>query len=436
MRLIVEKEGPTQISITVSVPYPELEPLLAKAAEKLSNEVEIEGFRKGKAPYEIIKQRVGEFKILEEAARSYIYKNFSKILEEVKSKEFKDKSFEVIGEPKVAITKLALGEDLEYKINLSILPPVELPDYKAAAKKILSGKKVSEVTEEEVESSKKWLCESRSKLITVNRAAQKGDRVEIDYIGKLGGIKLEGLESKNHPLILGQSRFAPGFDEMIIGMKAGDEKTFYLTIPADYNAKDIAGKNIEFDTKVNLVQERQLPEWNDDFARMLGNFSSAQAAEGSIRDGLKSEKEHREKERIRMSIIEAVAEATRAEIPEALVDNELVKMIAELENSIAKMGLKFEDYLQHIKKTPEDLKKEWRKDASKRVKIALALREIARKENIVPSDAEIEEAAIKSTNHQGLTEEEIKTIDREAFINYNRGVARNEKVFKFLENLR
>lgn len=435
MTWTLEKTSSTQITIAVQVPYIELEPLLAKAAEKLSNEIEIEGFRKGKAPYEVIKQKFGEFKILEEAARMYIEQNFTAVLEEVEKKEYDGKSFEPVGEPNVSITKLAPGSELEYKITLFILPPVELADYKAIAKKIIAGKKVVEVTDKEAETSKDWLRESRSKTITVNRGAEMGDRVEIDYLAKHGGVKLEGFESKNHPLVLGKSRFIPGFDEKIVGMKSGEERVFELTVPGDYHAKNIASKNLQFTAKMNLVQERDVPEWNDEFVKTLGNFASAGEVEKNIRDGLKAEKEEREKERVRMATIEAIADAVKAEIPDILIERELDKMIAELNDSIVKMGLKFEEYLGHIKKNQDDLKKEWRNDAVKRVKIALALREIAKRENIAPSEEDVQEAINRTVHHQGLTEDDVKNIDREAFINYNRGVARNEKVFRFLESL-
>lgn len=435
MTTAFEKISPTQLTIVVSMPYAELEPLLAKAGEKLSSEIEIEGFRKGKAPYEIVKQKVGEFKILEEAARLCINKNFPKILEKIESGEFRDKSFEPVGEPAVAITKLALGEDLEYKITLFLLPQIELPDYKAAAREVIAAKKAPEVTDAEIESSKNWLRESRSKLIAVNRGAEKGDRVEVDYEGRIGGIKAGGLESKNHPLILGQNRFIPGFEDNLIGMKAGEEKTFNVAAPGNYHARDLAGKTIEFTAKMNLVQKREMLEWNDEFAKSLGKFGSANDAEASIREGLKTEKEKREKERIRIAMIEAVAEKTPAEIPAPLIASELEKMVAELDQSISRMGLKFDDYLAHVKKTADDLKKEWRGDAEKRVKIALILREIAKRESLGPTDDEIKQAVSRTVEHRGLSEEDVKKIDRETFISYNKGIARNEKVFQFLESL-
>lgn len=429
----IEKSSATQVAVIVRVPYAELTPLLPKAAEVISADIEIGGFRKGKAPYEVVKQKVGEFKILEEAARLHIRKHFSGILKEVEEKEFKERSFEPMGDPAIAITKLAPGEELEYKITLALLPPLTLPDYRAIARRVLAGKKAAEVTEEEVQSSLQWLRESRAKLVTVLRGAEKGDRAEIDFSATLGGVPLEGGESKNHPFVVGQGRFLPGFEEHLIGLKAGEEKTFTVAVPPGYPEKAIAGKVPEFRVKMNLVQERTLPEWNDEFVKSLGNFSSVADVEKGIRKGLRLEKGERERERLRMAMVERIAAETKAEIPEPLIRQELEKMVAELAGSISEMGATFPDYLSHIKKTAEDLKREWRPDAERRVKIALALREIARLEDIQPSDDEVQEAMRRTAEHRGIAQKDLSTLDREAFVAYNRGIARNEKVFALLE---
>ncbi len=457
----VEKTGITQVTITVRVPYVELSPLLPKAAAKISEETEIEGFRKGYAPYEVVKQRVGEFRVLEEAAKVYIQENFEKILEDIEDKEYRAKgiSFEPMGAPEVTITKLVPGDELEFKITLAVLPPIELPDYKAIAKRVLTTKRVEPVTDKEVESSLAWLRESRSKLITVERPAQSGDRVEIDFSGTLDGVKVEGLESKNHPLVLGRGRFIPGFEQELVGMRAGESKTFTLDVPAGYHAKDIAGKRVEFKTEMKLVEEREVPEWDDAFVKSLGRFASIAEAETSVREGLKMEHEERERDRLRIKMLEEIAAETKAELPEVLILRELEKMIAELQDSISRMGMEFKNYLATIKKTEEDLKREWREDASRRVKIALVLREISRREGVQPSAPEVEAAINRTIERLGLTAEQTKEldpvrgkprphvgaaaplarasngVDREAFLDYNRGIARNEKVLQFLEDL-
>lgn len=435
MNYTLEKNSPTRIIVNVRTPWTELEPILPKAAEKISAEINIEGFRKGKAPYNVVKQTIGEFKILEEAARMYIQKHYESVLKNIENKEYKDKSFEPVGGPQVAIAKLAAGEDLEYKITLSLLPAIALPDYKAIAKRILADKKNPEVAEKDVDAAILWLRESRAKLIAVARGAKTGDRVEIDFSATSGGVALEEIRSANHPFILGQGKFLPGFEDNLAGIKAGEEKKFNITAPADWRDKTIAGKTLEFKVKLNEVQEREIPAWDEAFVKSFGKFSSVVEAEENIRTGLRAEKEAEERERLRIAMIEAVAKETGAEIPEPLLERELEKMVAELQISIERMGLKFSDYLTHIKKTADGLRREWRKDAERRVKIALVLREIARRENIQPSEEEIKKTMGRAIAHQGFDEKDLRTIDRAAFLDYNRGIARNEKVFRWLENI-
>ena len=239
--------------------------------------------------------------------------------------------------------------------------------------------------------------------------------------------------SKNHPFIIGRGKFPPGFESALLGMKAGEEKTFAITIPPDYGDRTIAGKNIEFKAAMNLVQSREVPAWDDAFAKSIGDSTSAEAAAKNIRDGLRVEKEKKERERIRMAMADAIANEAKAAIPPVLLERELEKMLTELKGSIGSMGLAFADYLLHIKKTDADLKREWRGDAERRVKIALVLREIAKAEHIEPSEAEVEEAISRTVTHQGMSGDDIKSLDREAFIRYHVGIARNEKVFQFLE---
>lgn len=436
MNYAIDQKTTTELAISVTAPHQDLEALFSKAADRIGANAEIEGFRRGKAPYEVIKRKFGEFKILEEAARIYIENQFTKILEDIENREYRDKekSFEPVGGPSIAVTRIALGEDVEYRITLSLLPAITLPDYRAIAGRVLKTKNVPLVAEDEVTKAIQWLRESRAKTITVNRPAAKGDRVEVDFSATHDGAPLEGGSSKNHPLIIGEGKFLPGFEDQLIGMRAGEERTFTVDVPPDYPASGLAGKIIAFSVTMRLVQEREVPTWDDTFAQSLGKFVTADEAAASIRDGLRGEKEMHEKERLRIAMVEAIAQETRADIPSRLLEEELKKMFDELKNSIEGMGASFDGYLAHIKKTPEDLAREWREDAKRRVIFALVLREISRREKIEPSDEDIVAAANRTAAHRGLTDEDFKNLDREQFVAYNRGIARNEKVFEFLEN--
>lgn len=414
--------------------FSEFEPQLKKAAGFLSEENDIEGFRRGKAPYEIVKNRFGEMMIYERAAELAIRQNYIELLKKAAA-DAQKKEFVPIGRPEITITKLAPGNDLEFKVKMVLLPEVELPDYKSIASKVLKQKKEIAVSEEEIQKTLDWIRESRAPLVTVGRAAQKGDIAEIDFEIKKDGLKVEGGESKNHPLTLGRGGFLPGFEDQITGMKSGEEKIFTLTVPESWHDKTLAGKKLEFKVLLKLVQEKIIPELNDESVKSLGNFSSVEDLKKNIRDGLTQEKEAREKQKIRSAIVEGIAAPLKTEIPEVLLTSELAKMLHELKNGIENMQMDWADYLLHIKKSEEDLKKEWRGEAEKRVKAALVLRAMAREEKIEPSEEEVKIAADQYLTRFEDAEEARKSIDPDELKEYTKGVLRNEKVFEFLEKL-
>jgi trigger factor len=307
--------------------------------------------------------------------------------------------------------------------------PVQLADYKG----IKAKKNKLKVEKAEIDSSLDYLRKSRAKIITVNRPAEKGNRVEIDFEVRHGGVKIENGMSKNHPLILGEGRFLPGFEKELEGMSAGEEKNFSLKAPKDWPDKRVAEKNLDFKVKMNLVQERQIPELNDEFAKSLGNFASLETLKENVSGGLLEEKEIKEKQRIRIELIEKVAENSKIEIPESLIAEELDKMINEFKFSISGFGLDFDKYLEEIKKTTPELKKEWKNQAEKRVRIAMCLKAIAEKEQIEISDEEIENKINEELKNYPNVEEVKKNIDLKALRVYTKEVLRNEKVLGLLE---
>lgn len=447
MKNAIKKLPKSQIEIAVTAEPDELKPYLAKAAEDISKDNPIDGFRPGKAPFDIVKGRFGEYAIYEKAAKIFIEKKYLDIIHsasgESKNPEFekngsgfdKNESSEFVGRPDISITKIAPGEALEFKIRLSVMPEFTLPDYKKTAKALLKERKTPEVSETEVADTLNYIRESRAKFITVSRPAETGDAAEISYETFDGFIKLEGLESQNHPLTIGDNKFIQGFEEHLIGMKAGDKKEFRLKLPENFPDKNLAGREVSFRVAMNLVQKREIPDLNDDLARSLGNFSGKAALETNIKEGILMEKEKKEKDRIRIKIVEKIADGIKTELPQVLIDAELEKMLGELKSGIENMGLNFNDYLLNIKKTEKELKSGWEKDAEKRVKIALVLRKIGSRESINPSEGEIQEAAERYLEHSGLTEKEIRQIDKDDLRDYAKGVVRNEKVFEFLEKI-
>lgn len=421
------KISSNKIEIEVEIPANQMGIYFDLAASELSKDMKVKGFRSGKVPVEIVEREKGSQKLYENATNFAIQKTLPKAISEL-SDESQELS-EIVGQPEITIIQIARGNPMKYKAVFWIIPEIELSNYKG----LKATKKEIKVEDKEIDRSLDYLQKSRAKLITVDRPAKKNDRVEIDFSTRDRGVKVEGGESKNHPIILGEGKFLPGFENELEGMKANEEKKFSLKAPEDWPQKNLAGKTLDFNVKVNLVQERKVPELSDDFAKSLGQFSSLDALKKNIKEGLFKEKKQKEKEKIRIELIEKIAGESKMDIPDTLVEEELNKMIVELKQNVLGMGMELEKYLEHIKKSVEDLKKEWRGQAQKRVRVGLVLKEIAKKEKIEPNEEEVEEKINVILQRFPNVEEAKKQIDLSALREYTKNIIKNEKVFELLE---
>ena len=428
MKINTKKLSSNQVEIEVEIPAPQVGVYFDLAASELSKNMKVDGFRPGKVPIEIVEREKGSKELYDYAANLAIQKTLPRAILDLPTDEAGNK-IEIVGQPNIVVTQIAQGNPIKYKVTFWVVPEIELGNYKGLKIK----KKEVKVEDKEVDKSLEYLQKSRAKLVTVNRPAKNGDRVEIDFSTRLGGAKVENGESKNHPLILGESRFVPGFEEKLEGMKTNEEKEFSLKTPKDWPQKNLADKKLDFKVKMNLVQERDIPKLSDELAKNLGNFKSLDDLKQNLKESLIQEKKLKEKERIRVELIEKVTQDSKMDIPEALIDIELDKMIDELGGNVGSMGLDLDKYLNQIKKTVDDLKKEWRNQAEKRVGVGLTLRTIAKKEKIEINDEEVTEKINETLKHYPNIEEAKKNLDIPTLKEHTKGVIRNEKVFELLE---
>lgn len=439
MKVNITKLPKSEIELKIEVPPEEWHEFVEEAAKELSRDLKIAGFRPGYVPLKLVEEKIGTAKILEQAAHHCVQKSYVRAI--------LDNNIEAIGKPEISVLKIpapyrtegsgsgAKDNPFEFKAKVAVMPEVELTDYIKIAKEKKPKKKEEILVEDkEVEESLEGLQKSRAKYMTVKREAQPGDRIEIDFETKINGVKITNGESKNHPFILGQGRFVSGFEEKIKGMKEREEKEFSLLFPSDYYKKDLADKLVDFKVKMNLVQEQELPELDDQFAQGLGNFNNLENLRQSIKEGIGQEKEEEEKEKWRLELVSKIAEQSVMEIPDILIEEELKKMIFDFKIQIEQFGLDWSQYLTETKKTEDELKKDWREQAIKRVRIGLVLREIAEKEKIEVEENELAEEVNKFLNHYSgkLVE---KNVDIEQLKEYTYGVIKNKKVFQLLEKL-
>jgi trigger factor len=427
---MIKKLPKSVVEFEITVAWADWAKYLDQAAAEVSEEIKIPGFRPGKAPRNLIEQKVGAGVLLNNAAEKAVQKSYIDFI--VKEK------LDVIGNPEVEIKEIEADKDLVYVARVAVVPIAKLDEsYKKEIKKInaeFAGKS-TQASEEDVTKELEHLANSRVKLVTVARAIADNDSAEIDFTVLVDGVPIEGGTSKKHSLIIGKGVFIPGFEENLIGMKEGEEKEFELSFPKEYHKKDLAGKLATFKVKVNLVQERQTPELNDDFAKSLGNFEKLADLKKNLQDGMEKENADKLKEEKRTQYLEKIVEKLEVELPAVMVKEETKKMLLEFEQQTQSMGMNVDQYLAHLKKEKKDLEKDWEPQAEKRVKSSLALSEIVKLEEIKVDAAEIETEMNKTVQYYKNVKDFDKNIDMERLYSYTKGVLENEEVFKMLEKI-
>ncbi len=427
---MIKKLPKSRIEIELTVIWKEWEKFITPAVAEISAEFKFPGFRPGKAPRNLVEQKVGKEMILSHAAEEAIGKSYSDFISREK--------LAVIGSPKVEIDKILENEDLVFKATVAVMPEVEVNDkYKEAVKKINAEfqKKTTEVSEDEIALELEKIVNSRVKLVTVRRAVANGDSVEVDFEVSVSGKVIEGGTSKNHALVVGKGVFIPGFEENLVGMNEGEEKEFELAFPADYHKDDLSGKMAKFKVKMILVQERQVPKIDDEFAASLGKFKDLSELKKNIKEGMEHENEHKTKEEKHNKYLDEIVKSLEGELPEELVADELGRMVQEFEGQIQSTGMTLDNYLEKLKKNKAELLKDWEPQAEKRIKSAMALKEIAKKEEVKVEAAEVETEMNKTVQYYKNMKDFEKNVDMQRLYSYVKGTLENDKVFEMLEKL-
>lgn len=420
MKHSIEKLPKSLVEISFSVTPEEYLPYLKEAAQKLSEEKPVEGFRPGKASYEIVKQRYGEAKILEyalPAITGYFYTQVAT-----------GKNLETIGEPAVSVSMLSPGEALEFKLTVAVLPEVKLCDWK----KIHIDKKEPAVTEESIDLVVHDLRKMQTKEVVVDRAATVKDKVVVDLEMLQDGVPLEGGAAKNHAIYLGEKYYVPGLARKIVGIKAGETREFSLEFPSEHYQKQLAGKLVDFKITARDVYELQPPELDDAFANGLGQKTMT-GLRGLLGKNLRLEAMAKEEKRQEKTLLEEIVRDSRFDnIPEILANAEAEKMVAELERGVAREGLEFNAYLQQINKSLADLKLGFAPEAIKRVRVALVIRAVGKQENVQVADTEVVEEATRLMNMHKNDAAAQKEIRSEEYHENLRGILKTRKTIKLM----
>lgn len=423
MKTEVKKIERGQAELTVELTVEEYQPFLEQAAKKISENLKIPGFRPGKAGFGIVKQKVGEAEIWQEALEPAVQKTFIKALDEQK--------LITVGSPNIDVVKLAPENPVIYKATVSLLPEVELGDYS----KIEIKSKPVEVKNEEVKKALTNLQKMRAKESLVDRAAKKGDKIDFDFETFMDKVPIENGKNEKFQLVIGEGNFIPGFEDNLVGLKKDDAKEFDLEFPKNYHQKNLAGRLADFKVKINAVYQMELPELNDEFAKNLGPFKSIKDLEDKIKENISQDAKLKEDHRLEEEMLDKLIEQSKfSDIPDILVDSEAKKMIHELEHNLADQGLDFNDYLNHIKKTREELLLDFTPQAIKRIKSALIIRQVGEQEKIKPTEKDIDIEVEKSKAMYKNNPEIEKQLNDLAYRGYLRNILSSQKVIDHLKS--
>lgn len=409
------------VELEITVPKEDLVEFLRKAALRISQTINIKGFRKGRAPYAVVKQQVGEEGILEEASKEIISRTFYDAVVQEK--------LETVAQPEIEIKKIAPNNDLIYTAKVALLPTVTLGDMT----KVVIEKGTDDVTDNDVAKVIEELRKKRATEKEVLRPAKMGDRVILDFHVSQANVPIEGGQSNDHTVDLGAGMMIPGFEEQVVGLSAGQDRTFTLNFPDEYHEKTLAGKPADFKIKLKKVNEMQTPELTDDFAKGVGKFQNLQELKDQVKKNMQEERAQKTRERQELDAMkQMVALTTFSDIPEILVVAEVDEMIQELKSNASRRGMQFEDYLKNLKKTEEDLRKEFREQALQRVKASLVARAVTKKENLSVTDEELESEVAKVLEAYKAYPDLQKQFDNDHYRKYTRNMILYRKVFTVL----
>ncbi len=390
--------------------------------DKALSSVHLKGFRPGTAPKEMASQAVNNEKVFEEA----VHKAVSVTLKEITFQN----EWQLIDQPKIEVLESPTG--LKYKAVISVFPEVKLGDYRKTAKKALDSEmKEVKVEDREIDDSIKYILNSRAKLTRVNREAKNNDVLDIDFAGFADGKALDGTSGKADSFVLGDGKFIPGFEENLIGKKEGETAKFTVTFPGDYWKADMRNRKVDFEVKIHGVYERQMPELNDEFVKGLGKFESVEALRKNIREGMTKEKIDKEKERVRLKMMEQLVKSARFDLPDVMLARTLDGMVQEYKDYSA---LAFKGGEKQNPETDEEIRKKLEDKARQSVATNLVLFQIAKDEKLEPTPQEVEEDANRYL--ASMRREHSKDVDPQKLYDYSYGMVQNRKVFEFLEGLK
>ena len=392
----VEKLEKSQVAVTVEVTAEEFEAAVQKAYLKMRNKISVPGFRPGKAPRKMIEKLYGEGVFYSDAVDA--------ALPEAYTQAIGSSGLDVVGYPEVEIVDDQIGKDgFTFKATVAVYPEVKLGKYKGVS----APKEEVKVTADDVKERLEQMAERESRLVSVDRKVKKGDTAVIDFEGFDNGVAFEGGKGENHELEIGSGSFVPGFEDQLIGMKAGEEKDIDITFPENY-APDLAGKQVVFHVKVNEVKEKQVPALDDEFAKDVSEFETLKELKDDIKAKIAAEREQSVKIAFENALLEKVAGDIEADIPDAMIDEQCRRFLEEFKQRLQAQGIPYDQYCKMTNMDEAKFMEDGKEPATRQVKMDLAIAAIIKAENLDVTDEEVEEKYKSMAEPYGMELEMLK----------------------------
>ncbi|MCR5030980.1 MAG: trigger factor [Selenomonadaceae bacterium] len=403
MKVSRENGENQQIVLTIEAPAEEWDKAVAQAAKRIAKEVNIPGFRRGKAPRHIIEQRIGKEALIDEAYEKFGPQVFDKALAEEK--------LELASYPDFERVQAEEGKPFILKATITPKPEVTLGEYKG----LKIEKKVEEVTDETVDQHIDKMRDRKSQMVDAPEGseAKMGDLTTIDFKGFVDGEAFEGGEGNDYPLRLGSGSFIPGFEDQLVGMKVGEERDVKVTFPENYHSENLSGKEAVFHCKLNKLKNKVLPELNDEFVQQASIFKTVDELKKDVREKLEKAAESKAENDRRVAAIDKAAENASMDIPEVMVEDRIDQMLREFAMRLEQQGMKFEQYLQLSGGDMTKLRDQYRETAEKNVRTDLMLEAVAKAENIEVSDEDIRTEIAMMAQLYNATPAQVQKIVRQ-----------------------
>lgn len=397
MRTSVEKIEKNQVRLKIEVDAQEFEKSIEKAYHKNKKNIAVPGFRKGKAPRKIIEHYYGEGIFYEDALNEACPEAYIKAVEET--------GIEPVDQPDIEIIQVGSGQNLIFNATVTVKPEVELGEYKG----IEIEKVEYNVTDQDVEDRIEQVREQNARWISVEDGpAKEGDRLTIDFKGYINGEAFEGGSAENFALELGSGQFIPGFEEQLVGVKAGEEKEIKVTFPEDYHAEDLKGKEATFVVKVHDIKEKELPALDDDFAKDVSEFDTLDEYKADIKSSMERNAQEAAKAEMENKLIEKISENAKVDIPDVMVERQLDTMMRDFDFQLRFQGMDLERYVNIIGMSMDDFRAQYKDEAYNRVKNQLVIEKIIQVEKIEVTEEDFEKEYARLAEQYKQDVEQVK----------------------------